>query len=530
MPARPLQGVLHFLRRAAGQGECPSTSDVQLLERFVTQRDESAFELLVWRHSKMVLSVCRRVLHDAHDAEDAFQAAFFALARRASSITRRESVGGWLYKVAYRTALRVRNHKAKRCARELPLGEDSAGANSRDPAAEAAWRELRSVIDEEVDRLPERYRVPFVLSHFDGLSNSAIARELARPLGTIDSCLARARERLQQRLARRGVTVSAGLLATVLSQQAASATVPVALVVSLVRVAATVAEGSSALAGSLSPQVISLTEGVLKTMFLSKVKSAAGYVLAVTLALGGVALLQQTPGTRPSASLQAAPVPDKTDRPVAWQVEPAFLDDAHVQRELGLAEEQIEKIDKIVADVSAKNQDEPYRNYFTKVATDVAKALPDVLTAEQVRRLKQIQLQEKGMDAFADPEVNQALKLTDEQKKTIQTVREAARKALAGQERDRGKKKQTPEEKQQRELAVSFPTRDLIVDGLEDEQKKAWRELIGEPFQRRPSNRIFTAGPVNNGRFPPANMRQPQFDPTDPKGKPAQPSDVPQSR
>jgi RNA polymerase sigma factor (sigma-70 family) len=499
MPDKPLQDVLHYLRRVTGPAGCQGTSDAQLLERFVNQRDESAFELLVWRHSKMVLGVCRRVLRDAHAAEDAFQAAFFALARRAGSITRRESVGGWLYQVAYRMALRARNRRAKRCARECLLDDNPAVDDSRNPASEAAWRELRSVIDEEVNRLPERYRVPFVLAHFDGLSNSAIARELSCPLGTVDSWLTRARERLRQRLARRGVTVSAGLLAVALSQEAARAAVPAALVVSLVRAAATAAVGPSACAASLSPQVISLTEGVLRTMFLSKVKSVTGYVLAVAfVALGGTAFVQQTLVPGPAATLRAAPVPEKA---AAWQVEPALLDDLRVQQELQLSEDQLDRIDKLVTDVSAKNQDEPYRTYFQKVAADVAKALPDVLSDEQVKRLKQIQLQEKGMDAFADPVVAQALKLNEEQKKMVQALREAARKAIAGQERDSRRRRPTAEEKRLRELAVSLPTRDLIVDGLEVEQKQAWHELAGEPFYRAAANGKLGADGMNgNGQ------------------------------
>src|SRR5439155_9128956 len=120
--------------------------DAQLVQRFVRQRDEAAFELLVWRHGKMVLGTCRRLLRDAHDAEDAFQACFLALARRAGSVGRRGSVGGWLHKVAFRLALVAKARRAKRDAREQPLADLSPAAATPDPAADAAWREVRRVL------------------------------------------------------------------------------------------------------------------------------------------------------------------------------------------------------------------------------------------------------------------------------------------------------------------------------------------------------------------------------------------------
>src|SRR5439155_12588631 len=126
--------------------------DAQLVQRFVRQRDEAAFELLVWRHGKMVLGTCRRLLRDAHEAEDAFQATFLALARRAGSVGRRGSVGGWLHKVAYRLALGAKVRRAKRDAREQPL-EDLAAAGSPDPASEAARREVRRGLDREGGRV-----------------------------------------------------------------------------------------------------------------------------------------------------------------------------------------------------------------------------------------------------------------------------------------------------------------------------------------------------------------------------------------
>src|SRR5262249_11092076 len=138
-------------------------SDTQLLERFVRRRDEAAFELLVWRHGKMVLGTCRRLLRDAHEAEDAFQACFVALARRGGSINPRAAGGGWLHKVAYRLALGAKSRRARRDAREQPLGDRAPAAGAPDPAAEAARREVQRALGDEVGRLPDKYRVPFVL-------------------------------------------------------------------------------------------------------------------------------------------------------------------------------------------------------------------------------------------------------------------------------------------------------------------------------------------------------------------------------
>src|SRR5579871_5363215 len=157
MPDGQLQGVVHYLRRVVAPDGVGGVSDAELLERFVRQRDEAAFELLVWRHGKMVLGVCRRLLRHEQDAEDAFQAAFLALARRAAALGRRESVGGWLYRVAYHIALRARVDICRRARREQsrPPRPDPVA----DPAEEAAGLELRRVIDEEVNRLPAKYRV-----------------------------------------------------------------------------------------------------------------------------------------------------------------------------------------------------------------------------------------------------------------------------------------------------------------------------------------------------------------------------------
>lgn len=207
MAIAPGLTLLSGVRRLFGSFGQASVPDAQLLERFLKQRDQAAFELLMWRHGGLVLNLCRRVLHDEHLAEDAFQLTFVTLAQRAETIGKGESVASWLYKVAYRHALRVRSQAGQRAEREEPLGDLPLPGREPDPADAAAWRELRPLLDEEVNRLPEKYRTAFVLCYLQGLSNEEAARQLGCPKGTVDSRLARARERLRQRLAGRGLAM-----------------------------------------------------------------------------------------------------------------------------------------------------------------------------------------------------------------------------------------------------------------------------------------------------------------------------------
>ena len=191
------QAVLRHLRRLVLRDDA-SPADGELLEEFVARRDEAAFEALLRRHGPMVLGVCRRVLSDCNDADDAFQATFLVLIRNAGSLSRPELLGNWLYGVAYRTAARLRAQAAARQRRERQAMHELAAPPAEDPA----WREVRSLLDEELNRLPERYRRPFVLCHLEGLTNEEAARRLGCPKGTVASRASRARERLRDRLER----------------------------------------------------------------------------------------------------------------------------------------------------------------------------------------------------------------------------------------------------------------------------------------------------------------------------------------
>ncbi len=281
--------LLRYCRRLLGTAEKSATSDGELLARFVSQRDEAAFELLLWRHGTMVRNVCRAVLGEEHAAEDAFQATFFALIRQAHAIRKHACLGAWLYQVAYRAALRARAQRSRRAAREqhdLDLAQLAGAASDHDDAGD---RELRALVHEEIQHLPAKYRLPIVLCYLEGLTHEEAGRRLNWPRGTVAGQLARARELLRKRLTRRGVALSAALAAISFSAGTASAVVPAALVQATLRTGLLLVTGK-ALAQAVSRPVAVLTEGVLQTMFWNKVLITAAVVLALALAGGGMLL------------------------------------------------------------------------------------------------------------------------------------------------------------------------------------------------------------------------------------------------
>src|SRR5262245_38426607 len=190
MASGQLNSVVGHLRRAVLLPDGGGLSDGQLLERFVARHEEAAFEMLVRRHGPMVLGVCRRVLRHVHDAEDAFQATFLVLARKAASIGQRERVGNWLYGVAYRTALEARTLNAQRRANERQVG---AMPEPVAPEVNAA-RDWRPLLDRELSQLPAKYREPVVLCELEGGTRRDVARQLRIPEGTLSSRLATARK------------------------------------------------------------------------------------------------------------------------------------------------------------------------------------------------------------------------------------------------------------------------------------------------------------------------------------------------
>jgi RNA polymerase sigma factor (sigma-70 family) len=300
MAATPLREVVQHLRVVLARRDTACLTEADLWERYVRQRDEAAFETLVRRHGPMVLGVCRRVLRNEQDAEDAFQATFLVLVRRAASLRSPSTIANWLHGVAYRTALEARTAAARRRAKE-------ALALPRAVVPEDPWAELWPVLDEELGRLAEKYRVAVVLCDLEGKTRKEAARQLGWVEGTVASRLARGRGLLAKRLARRGFTGAA--LAAALAGGTASAGVPARLVGSAVT-----AGVRSAADGFLSAKVIALTQGVLKSMLFAKLKCALAVCLVLGItALGAGGLLFRAGATEPTGGTPAAQKPGQAD-------------------------------------------------------------------------------------------------------------------------------------------------------------------------------------------------------------------------
>jgi RNA polymerase sigma factor (sigma-70 family) len=283
--ARQVIGTFIEQLRRSTRGSAHGLSDAGLLQRFAAHGDEAAFAILVERFGPMVLGVCRRAVGDVHAAEDAFQATFLVLARKAASLVHQELVGNWLWGVAYRTARRARVEAARWHSRKREVQVTMAP----DPVEEVMWRDLRPVLDEEIYRLPAKYRLPFVLCYLEGKTNEQAARKLGCPPGTVFTRLARARELLRDRLTRRGVTLSGAVLAASVTREA-TARVPPSLASSTVKAAALFAAGKTAVGVTMSIQACRLAEGALQAMFLSKVKIVLGALFTVAT-LGGAGAL-----------------------------------------------------------------------------------------------------------------------------------------------------------------------------------------------------------------------------------------------
>ncbi|MGL4551843.1 MAG: RNA polymerase sigma factor [Gemmataceae bacterium] len=330
MATSQMSEVLLHLRRTVLLRDGAGVTDQQLLEDYLSRRDEEALAALVRRHGPMVWCVCRRVLPSHHDAEDAFQATFLVLVRRAASIASRELLANWLYGVAHQTALKARATAARRGGRERQVKE----MPEPEPARRDLAHHLAPVLDLELSRLPDKYRIPIVLCDLQGKTRKEAAEELGVPEGTVAGRLARARAMLAKRLARHAPTLSCGALAAALSQQAAAASVPTGVMTSTIKAVTLVAAGQAGAAGISAP-VAALAEGVVNGMLLMKLKTA-GAVLSVILglvALGGLLPRQA----------KAAPEGDEKPAKVAPPAEEAKPD--------GLAAKQIvDRMAKAYAD------------------------------------------------------------------------------------------------------------------------------------------------------------------------------------
>jgi RNA polymerase sigma factor (sigma-70 family) len=272
-----LGSVLRQLRQLVGGNDAETTADAVLLERFAAARDEQAFEELMARHGSMVFGVCRRVLDNEHDAADAYQATFLVLARKAGSIRKQGSVGSWLYGVAYRVSRKARASAARQRTTEQPVNPMC----DADPSSPAEWNDLRQVLDDELNRLPAKYRDPLVLCYLEGQTHESAAKSLGWPTGTMSRRVGRGLEWLRERLTRRGVTLPSAALAAALTGAAAEAA-PAALSRATAQ-AAVLFAGGTAVGGAVSAQALTLAEGILHALHLARLKAIAAIALAVGL-------------------------------------------------------------------------------------------------------------------------------------------------------------------------------------------------------------------------------------------------------
>lgn len=288
-------GIAHLIRGICAQG-AERQSDGQLLRRFLDRREEAAFAALVDRHGPMVLGVCRRVLGNADDAEDAFQATFLVLARNAAALARRAVLGDWLHGVARRTALNARRLAATRRTKERAMARSAA-------ASEANRNDWLPLLDEELEKLPQKYRLAIVLCELEGCTRREAAERLGWPEGTVAGRLARGRNLLAARLTRRGAALSVGAVTAGLAQSGVSA----ALAASTVKAATT---------GATSATVAAILQEVVKSMLLKKLKAAgaAAMALLTAVAICYGALADGRGGEHGKAAEARAAEPDPDER------------------------------------------------------------------------------------------------------------------------------------------------------------------------------------------------------------------------
>ncbi|SIO46462.1 RNA polymerase sigma-70 factor, ECF subfamily [Singulisphaera sp. GP187] len=340
--------VLRDVQTLFSLGTIHGLTDAQLLDRFRSGPDpgsaETAFAGLVARHGSMVMGVCRRALNDPHDVADAFQATFLILVRKAESVEARDSLGRWLYGVSRRVALRAKRTAVRRSARESDGVESLAVL-----APQTQEHDLPAILDEEIGRLPEKYRAAVILCDLQGLGQEEAARQLGCATGTVKSRLSRGREKLRSRLIRRGVA-PAVVVGAWCGDSIATA-VPAAIAEATAKAAIRFAAGQAGAAGVVSASVIKLTQGVLKTMLFTNIRILFTTTTAIAaLATGAGVLARQATAPEPqgaqSADREGAKVQEARDKPETDKAAPSVKEDSN-----GNDEERNDRIDALQLDI-----------------------------------------------------------------------------------------------------------------------------------------------------------------------------------
>ncbi len=330
--------VLGQMQRLFNRGTASGLSEGQLLARYVGERDEVAFEAIVSRNGPMVLGICRRLLEDPNDVEDAFQATFLVLVKKARSLRDRDLLANWLYGVALRVATRSRRDRTRRRIRDRTVDRDNVVFDTNDHDRD----ELRTVLDGEVARLPAKFRTPIVLCYLEGLTHDQAAERLRCPVGTIRSRMAKGRELLRSRLTRRGLAPTPSFLA-IGPISGVSPAVPPALLGRTIASAASVVAGRWLVTDITSTSVMSLTQGVLRTMSLTKWITPASTIMVLGILGGGIGLAARQNGPESAAKQAEAESSQTPVNPARKALKDAQNGINEYEKQLKVAQAQIEQ-------------------------------------------------------------------------------------------------------------------------------------------------------------------------------------------
>ncbi len=322
MAIETLGAALRQFNGLFAHGVIAGLSDAQLLERFFSQRDAGAFEALVVRHGPMVLSVCRRILRDPHDAEDAFQATFLVLVKSGGAIRGRDALASWLHQVAHRVALRANSAAARRRSLERKVGEMAVAPSNELQASD----DMLSLLDEEIARLPEKHRLAIVYCDLEGLTQEQAAEQLGWSKRTLQHRLAKGRAQLRHRLTRRGLAPEGATLGVALALPSPGP-LSAACLQAIVRVAVASVD-STRTVGVVSAAVQQMVREELKVLLLQRLTWASATLLAAGLVAGGASASLVSFAHVPSQTLAATsnPSPQRKAETTVSQPAPTSFD------------------------------------------------------------------------------------------------------------------------------------------------------------------------------------------------------------